>query len=53
MNQRIVIYALVLALAFSFAITSLGQQPSATPPNSPPPGKPAREDQQEPTLRGL
>ena len=48
MNQRITICALALALAFSFAIPSLGQQPSATPPNSPPAGKPAREDQQEP-----
>jgi VWFA-related protein len=48
MIQRLTISALVLALAFSFAIPSLGQQPSATPPNSPPTGKPARDDQQEP-----
>jgi hypothetical protein len=48
MNQRITISALALALAFSFAIPSLGQQPSATPPVSPSTGKPAREDQQEP-----
>ena len=48
MNQRITICALVLALAFSFAIPGLGQQPSPTPPNSPPTGKPARDDQQEP-----
>lgn len=52
MNQRTSIRSLFLALAFSFAINSLGQQPSPTPPsstpaNSPPAAKP-REDQQEP-----
>ena len=53
MNQRLTICALVLALAFSFAIPGLGQRPSPTPPNSKPAdsqptAKPAREDQQEP-----
>ena len=52
MIQRLTICALVLALTFSFAITSLAQQPSPTPPNStpansPPTRKPAPEDQQE------
>ncbi len=53
MIHRITISALLLAFAFSFAIPTFGQQPSATPPNSKPAdsqltGKPAREDQQEP-----
>jgi VWFA-related protein len=53
MIQRITIYALALAFAFSFAIPTLGQQPSAPPPNSKPAdpqptGKPAREETQEP-----
>lgn len=53
MNQRITIHFLFLALAFSFGITSLGQQPSPTPPpsteaNSPPSQKPSGEGQQEP-----
>jgi VWFA-related protein len=48
MIQRLTINLLVPALAFSFAIPSLAQQPSATRPNSPPTEKPAREDQQEP-----
>ena len=47
MNQQVAIYALALALAFTFAIPSLGQQPSATPPNSNPTGKSAGEDQQQ------
>src|SRR6266851_3579561 len=53
MIHRITISALLLAFAFSFAIPTFGQQPSATPPNSKqadsqPTSKPAREDQQEP-----
>jgi len=53
MIQRITIYALTLALAFSFASPTFAQQPSSTPPNSKPAdlqptAKPAREDQQEP-----
>ena len=53
MNQRITIQSLLPALLLSFAIPSLGQRPSPTPPtstpeNSAPAGKPAREDLQEP-----
>jgi Mg-chelatase subunit ChlD len=53
MTQRITIRALFLALALGFAITSLGQQPSPTPPSStpaksPPSRKSAGADQQEP-----
>jgi VWFA-related protein len=47
MNQRVAISAVVLALAITFASSSVGQQPGATPPNSTPTGKPAREDPQE------
>jgi VWFA-related protein len=51
MNQRITIHFLFLALAFSFGTTSLGQQPSPTPPrsteaNSPPSQKPSGEVQE-------
>jgi VWFA-related protein len=53
MNQRITIHFLFLALACSFGITGLGQQPSPTPPrstepNSTPSPKPISEDKQEP-----
>ncbi len=53
MIHRLTIYALALVLAFSFAIPTFAQQPSATPPNSKPAdsqptGKPAREETQEP-----
>ena len=52
MTQRITIRALSLTLAFGFAITSLGQQPSPTPPSSapakPPPSQKPGADQQEP-----
>ena len=58
MIHRITIYALALALACTFAIPGVGQQPSATPSNSTPANstpanstparKSAGEDQQEP-----
>jgi VWFA-related protein len=53
MIQRITIHFFFLALAFSFGITSFGQQPSPTPPrsteaNSPPGQKPSADAQQEP-----
>ena len=53
MNQRITIHPLFLALALSFTVTNLGQQPGPTPPrsipaNPPPTQKPAGRDQQEP-----
>jgi VWFA-related protein len=52
MTQRITIRVFFLTLVFGFAITSLGQQPSPTPPSStpaksPPSQKPG-DDQQEP-----
>jgi Mg-chelatase subunit ChlD len=51
MTQRITIRALSVALVFGFAITSLGQQPSPTPPSTPaklPPSQKPGDDQQEP-----
>jgi len=47
MSQRVASYALVLAFGIMFGITSFGQQPGVTPPNSSPTGKPSRQDQQE------
>jgi Mg-chelatase subunit ChlD len=48
MIQSIKIYALVLMLAFTFAIPCLGQQPSATPPTPNPPNKPIDKTEQDP-----
>lgn len=47
MNHRVAIYAFVLALAITFAIPCVGQQPSATPPNSNSTGKATGADPQD------